>query len=292
MLTQEHLKQADPQSGPERKNYEHLGVQIPEVYLPKRELDLQKWAVIACDQFTSQPEYWKAVEELVGDAPSTLNLILPELYLEGPEEETRVNRAQAKMKEYLESGVLERREGLIYVERTAAGKCRKGIMLCLDLEQYDYRPDSQSLIRATEGTILERIPPRLRIRMGAALELPHILVLIDDPQFTVIEPLREAASRPDLMEKIYDFDLMFDSGHLTGYHVQETTLVDQAMKALENLANPSAFAKKYEVGFEKKVLLFAMGDGNHSLATAKHTWDTAETHSEHGSSSSIRPGRG
>jgi hypothetical protein len=177
------------------------------------------------------------------------------------------------MREYLESGVLERREGLIYVERTVAGKCRKGIMLCLDLEQYDYRPDSQSLIRATEGTILERIPPRLRIRKGAALELPHILVLIDDPQFTVIEPLREAASRPDLMEKIYDFELMFDSGHLTGYQVQETTLVDQAMKALENLANPSAFAEKYEVGFEKKVLLFAMGDGNHSLATAKHTWE-------------------
>jgi hypothetical protein len=273
LIYQEDIEEIKPKELQNGKTYTHIGVQIAEVFLPRQDLDLQKWAVIACDQFTSQPEYWKAVEELVEDAPSTLNLILPEIYLEGPEEEKRVARAQAKMKEYLESGILVRREGLIYVERSAAGKCRKGLMLCLDLEKYDYCPGSQSLIRATEGTILERIPPRMRIRQGAALEAPHILVLIDDPLGTVIEPLAEAAQKPELMEKIYDFDLMMDSGHLTGYHIKETELVKQVMEALENLADPQVFAEKYGVGPEQQVLLFAMGDGNHSLATAKNTWE-------------------
>jgi hypothetical protein len=252
---------------------DRLGVQIPEVFLPRAGVDLQKWAVIACDQFTSQPQYWQAVENLVGDAPSTLNLILPELYLEGPEEEQRVCRAQDQMRAYLESGLLEGQEGLVYVERTVNGKCRKGLMLCLDLERYDYSPGSQSLIRATEGTIVERIPPRMRIRVGAALELPHILVLIDDPELTVIEPLSRAVSEPGSLEKIYDFDLMLDSGHLSGYQVKDSHLAENVIAALEKLAEPAAFSQKYGVGPEHQVLLFAMGDGNHSLATAKNTWE-------------------
>jgi hypothetical protein len=172
------------------KTYEDIGIQIPQVYLPKKGIDLTKWSVIACDQFTSQPEYWEQAAKVVGDSPSTLNLILPEVYLEKPGETERIAGIQASMRKYLDEGILQPREGLIYVERSVDGKTRRGLMLCLDLEHYDYTRGSTSLIRATEGTIIERLPPRMKIRTGAALELPHILVLIDDPKRTVIEPLR------------------------------------------------------------------------------------------------------
>jgi hypothetical protein len=141
--------------------------------------------------------------------------------------------------------------------------------LCLDLEAYDYNKGSSSLIRATEGTIVDRLPPRIKIREGATIELPHILVLIDDPDRTVIEPLAAAKNR---LEKLYDFDLMFDSGHLTGYAVHEE-LENKVVDTLGGLANPETFAAKYEIGKDEPVLLFAMGDGNHSLATAKAIWE-------------------
>jgi hypothetical protein len=249
--------------------YDDIGIQIPQVHLPKKGTDLTKWAVIACDQFTSQPEYWQKVEKLVGKSPSTLNLILPEVYLEQPGEAERVRHIQAAMRAYLDRGVLQPRAGFIYLERTVDGKTRRGLMLCLDLEHYDYTKGSASLIRATEGTIIERLPPRMKIRTGAPLELPHILVLVDDPERTVLEPL--AAAKPG-MEKLYDFDLMLGSGHLTGYAVcpdLETGVVD----ALRSLAKPETFAARYGVGTDKPVLLFAMGDGNHSLATAKAVWE-------------------
>ncbi len=246
-----------------------IGVQIPQVYLPKPGLDLTKWAVIACDQFTSEPEYWREVEKIVGDAPSTLNLTFPEVYLEKPGVEQRIQNIQAAMRKYLDAGILQPREGLIYVERTVAGKTRKGIVLALDLEHYDYNKGSSSLIRATEGTIMDRLPPRMKIREGAALELPHILVLIDDPYRTVIEPLSETKSK---FEKLYDFDLMLDSGHLTGYAVN-ADFENRVIAALRALSKPETFAAKYGIGKDKPVLLFAMGDGNHSLATAKAIWE-------------------
>lgn len=246
-----------------------IGIQIPQVYLPKPGTDLKKWAVIACDQFTSEPEYWDKVETTVGDAPSTLNLTFPEVYLEKPGGEERIQNIQATMKKYLDAGVFEPREGLIYVERTVAGKTRKGIVLALDLERYDYTKGSSSLIRATEGTIVDRLPPRMKIREGAALEFPHILVLIDDPNRTVIEPLMAAKSQ---LEKIYDFDLMLDSGHLAGYAVSGG-FENQVVEALRGLAQPETFAAKYGIGADQPVLLFAMGDGNHSLATAKAIWE-------------------
>jgi hypothetical protein len=251
------------------KIYHDIGIQVPQVYLPKKGIDLTQWAVIACDQFTSQPEYWQEVEKFVGDAPSTLDLILPEVYLEKPGGTERIQSIQATMHAYLDQGILQPRDGLVYVERTIDGKTRKGILLCLDLECYDYTTGSTSLIRATEGTIVERLPPRMKIRQGAALELPHILVLIDDPERTVIEPVGAAKGK---LENLYDFDLMLGSGHLTGYPVN-TVLENKVVAALRKLASPEVFAARYGIGKNKPVLLFAMGDGNHSLATAKAVWE-------------------
>jgi len=249
------------------KIYDDLGILVPEVLLPKAGVDPRNWAVIAVDQFTSEPEYWDQVEDAVGDDPSTLRITLPEIYLGHPGEAERIQDIRNTMRQYLRSGILKSREGLIFVERTVLGKTRRGLMACLDLERYDYSEGATSLIRATEGTIIERLPARMKIREGAALELPHILVLIDDPQHTVIEPLIAAKKG---MEKLYEFDLMLGSGHLAGWGVRDESPV---IDALRNLARPEVFASKYGVGKDKPVMLFAIGDGNHSLATAKAVWE-------------------
>jgi uncharacterized protein (DUF1015 family) len=247
-----------------------IGIQIPQVYLPKPGIDPQKWAVIACDQFTSEPEYWNDVEKIVGDAPSTLRLTFPEVYLEGEGGEERIKNIQAAMKKYMDEGILQPHDGFVYVERqTLHGKTRKGLMLCLDLERYDFNKGSSSLIRATEGTIVDRLPPRIKIREGAMLEFPHILVLIDDPNKTVIEPLTAAKEK---FEKLYDFETMLGSGHLAGYAV-DADFENKVVEALRGLAKPETFAAKYDVSKDLPVLLFAMGDGNHSLATAKAIWE-------------------
>jgi hypothetical protein len=252
------------------KNYSKIAVQVPDLYLPRPGVDLTKWAVIACDQYTSQPEYWHKVEEFVGEAPSTLNLIFPEVYLEQPGAEERIQRIQKTMLEYLSSGLLVNHSGMVYVERRVGNKLRKGLVLALDLEQYDYNRGSSSLIRATEGTIIERLPPRIRIREAAKLELPHILVLIDDPERTVIEPVGEAKPK---LRQLYDFELMSGSGHLNGYLVSNPAVEAGILGGLEHLADPQVFAGKYSIGMEQAVLLFAIGDGNHSLATAKAIWE-------------------
>ncbi len=252
------------------KNYPHIAIQVPDIYLPDSGVDLTKWAVIACDQYTSQPEYWHKVEQIVGDAPSTLNLIFPEVYLEQPGADERIQRIQQSMLEYLSGGLLVQQSGMVYVERQVGEKMRRGLVVALDLEQYDYNKGSRSLIRATEGTIIERLPPRIRIRQGARLELPHILVLIDDPDRTVIEPLGEAKQK---LEMLYDFELMMGSGHLEGYLVDEPSIEAGVIKNLERLGEPGTFSKKYGIGEDQPVLLFAMGDGNHSLATAKAIWE-------------------
>jgi hypothetical protein len=258
------------------KNDPEIGVQIGEILLPNDTVDPGKWAVIACDQFTSQPEYWQKVREIVGDSPSTLHLILPEVFLGTPEERERVESTQSAMRAYLEKGLLVPHEGLIYVERTVTGadgkqRTRHGLMMALDLEKYDFNKGSQSLIRATEGTILDRLPPRMRIREGAPLELPHILVLIDDPERTVIEPLANA--QPGALKQAYDTGLMLGSGHLRGALVADTALQEGVLQALHALADPQRFRAHYGVGEDQDVLLFAMGDGNHSLATAKAIWE-------------------
>jgi len=252
------------------KNFPSIGVQIPEILLPAPNIDLRKWSVIACDQFTSEPEYWQQVAEIVGEAPSTFHITLPEIYLGKPEEAERVNSTQARMKEYQADGILVPHEGMIYVERTVDGKTRRGLMLALDLEKYDFSKGSQSLIRATEGTILDRLPPRIKIREKASLELPHILVLIDDPEDTVIGSVQKAKEKLPI---VYDFDLMQSSGHLTGRAVNSVDLENNVIHTLEKLADPAAFHKKYQVDQKYGVLLFAVGDGNHSLATAKSIWE-------------------
>jgi hypothetical protein len=252
------------------KMYPNIAIQVPDIYLPRPGIDLHKWAVIACDQFTSQPEYWHKVEETVGKAPSTLNLIFPEVYLDKPGSDGRIQRIQHTMLDYLSRGLLVQHSGMVYVERQVGGRLRKGLVLALDLEQYDYTRGSRSLIRATEGTIVERLPPRIRIREGAKLEVPHILVLIDDPGQTVIEPVGISKSG---LNKLYDFDLMADSGHLTGYLVNDEAVEAGIISALGQLASPEIFAKKYAISDDHPVLLFAMGDGNHSLATAKAIWE-------------------
>lgn len=256
------------------RNYPSVGVQIADILLPKSGTDLTKWSVIACDQFTSQPAYWQEVAAKVGSAPSTFHLILPEVYLGTPEEKNRVESTQTTMRNYIQDGTLQSHEGMIYVERTVDGKTRRGLMLALDLEKYDFNKGSRSLIRATEGTILDRLPPRIKIREGAPVELPHILVLIDDPEDALFGMIEEQKSSLPLA---YDFELMQKSGHLTGRFIDDQALEGKVISALENLAKPEVFEKKYGLSPDKGILLFAVGDGNHSLATAKSIWESLKS---------------
>ncbi|MBE6026894.1 MAG: DUF1015 domain-containing protein, partial [Clostridiales bacterium] len=170
-----------------------FGFHIPEIMLPKEGTDYSKWAVVACDQYTSEPEYWDEVEKIVGDAPSALRLMLPEIYLEKEGEAEKIQAIRKAMDEYLSNGVLRTLpKGCMLIKRTAEGRSRIGLVIATDLEAYDFNKGSKSLTRATEGTVIERIPPRLRIREGAPIEMPHILILIDDPKKSVIEPLENA----------------------------------------------------------------------------------------------------
>ncbi len=238
------------------------GVKTPDILLPKKDVDTRKWAVVACDQYTSQPEYWESLSEEVGDAPSTLRIIYPEVYLESGDKEKIISSINGKMNEYLEEGIFdEYRDSFILVERTTESGTRYGLMLALDLEAYSYAKDSKTLIRATEGTILSRIPPRKEIRKDAPIEVPHIMVLISDKDRKIIEPLRD---KRDSLSVVYDSDLNKNGGHLKGY------LVDSEG---DKEAILSGFEALYDALDPANPLLFAMGDGNHSLATAKSCWE-------------------
>ncbi|MDO4554828.1 MAG: DUF1015 domain-containing protein [Lachnospiraceae bacterium] len=241
-----------------------------DILLPKEGTDMSKWAVIACDQYTSEPEYWDKTKEIVGDAPSTLNLILPEVYLEEDDVEARLEKIHAAMKDYKTEGIFtEYKDSMIYLERTdSTGKVRAGLIGKLDLEEYNYQKGSKSQVRATEATVIERIPPRIKVRKGADVELPHIMILIDDDKKTVLEPLEK---KTDTMKKVYDFTLMQNGGSVKGYLLgeEEKKAVDDALTALCDL---DSFNAKYNLQ-EENVLLYAMGDGNHSLATAKEFYE-------------------
>ena len=258
-----------------QRTYEHIGVHVPEIMLPAKGTDLGKWAVVACDQYTSQPDYWEKATSIAGDSPSTLHLTFPEIYLKDDDKDKRIININSSMEKYLQQGILEPlKPGFILVDRHISGTgSRKGLIIAVDLEKYNYNAGSQTLIRATEGTVLDRIPPRVKIREHAQIELPHILLLIDDPDKTVIEALFE---RVEKYEKLYDFQLMLDGGHIKGWKIDDENSLSTIVKALEKLADPSAFVEKYGTGPEKGVLLFAAGDGNHSLAAAKAHWENVK----------------
>ncbi|MCI8328567.1 MAG: DUF1015 domain-containing protein [Oscillibacter sp.] len=250
--------------------FEKLGFYPADILLPREGTDMTKWAVVACDQFTSQPEYWRAVEENVGDAPSALRLILPEAALNGPDVDARIAAVNAAMEKYLSEGLFrELKDSLLYIERVQSdGKTRHGLIGMVDLEQYDFTPGSGALIRATEGTVLSRIPPRVKVRKDAPIEIPHVMLLIDDPNKTVIEPLTRASGE---MEKLYHFDLQQGGGSITGWRLTAGQ-ADGAADALAALCSPEEQAWKYGVK-NAAPLLFAVGDGNHSLATAKQCYE-------------------
>lgn len=246
-----------------------LPLKRANILLPK-DVDMTKWSVVACDQYTSEPEYWKEVEKEVGSSPSTLNLILPELYLEDTDIEDRIKKINKTMEEYLDESMFnEYKDTMIYLERTQKdGKVREGLMAMVDLEDYSYEKGSQTLIRATEKTVIERIPPRLKVRENASLELPHIMILIDDEKKNIIESLKDKVTSEDV---VYDFDLMENGGHIKGYKLSDE-VINGIESGLESLMDKDYFEKKYNVK-NKGVLLFAMGDGNHSLATAKANYE-------------------
>lgn len=228
-----------------------------DILLPKSGTDLSKWAVVACDQYTSQPEYWEKTAEIVGGSPSTLKLILPEVYLEDEDVAEKIEKIHACMKEYLDGDTFdEYKNSYIYIERVQSdGKVRQGLIGAIDLEQYDYRKGSTSPVRATEATVIERIPPRVKVRIGADIELPHIMILINDEDKSVIEPLGEVK---DGMKLLYKTELIQGGGAVSGYLAEDNGMIE---KALDKLADKCPD------------LLFAMGDGNHSLATAKDFYE-------------------
>lgn len=240
-----------------------------DILLPKFSKDsekMKKWSVVACDQYTSEPEYWEAVEKCVEGNPSTLRLTIPEIYLNDEDIDDRIKRANESMAKYMEEDLFtEYKNSYIFVERTLKnGVKRLGIVGAVDLEDYDYSKGSQTKIRATEGTVISRIPPRLKVRNDALIELPHIMMLIDDEECEIIEPNSDIK---DSFEKVYDFDMMQNSGHITGYKMSDEAS-DELLKKLAALDDISRFNAKYGVKKDSP-LIYAMGDGNHSLATAK-----------------------
>ena len=257
--------------------YNTVGIQSPEILLPSKKINYAQWAVVACDQYTSQPDYWEKVESIVGESPSTFWMILPEAYLGKAKEQAHQSQINAHMQEYLDQGILAPVNGFIYTERTIGTSKRRGLIAALDLEEYSFKKGTKSLIRATEGTIIERLPPRIKIREKALLEIPHILVLIDDPGKTIIEPLAKAKTQ---MTELYDFDLMQNGGHIEGHLVSEISIEQQIIAALEKLISPESFADKYNLSPDESPFLFAVGDGNHSLATAKSVWNEMKANGE------------
>lgn len=249
---------------------EKMGLRASDLMIPKKGNDLSKWAVVACDQFTSEKEYWEDVDRLVGDAPSTLRLIFPECYLEDGDGDKRIADINRTMAQYVKDKLFDTYGDCFFlVKRTCGNTSRWGLMASLDLDRYSWEKDSTSLIRATEGTILSRIPPRKKIRKDAPLEIPHIMVLISDKENSVIEPL---AAKTERLSEVYDVELMKNGGHLQAWVVDSEK---------DKAAIASAFGKLYDALDPKNPLLFAMGDGNHSFATAKSCWeDIKQTLSE------------
>ena len=240
--------------------------QSAELLIPWEEL-LEDWAVIACDQFTSQPEYWRQVRERVGKKPSACHIVYPEAEL-GKNEDERIASINARMREYLNGKVFRRfPNAYLYTERTLLnGSIRRGVVGVVDLEEYDFRTGCESAVRATEETVAERIPPRVKVRSGAVLETSHVIMMMDDAESAVLDWLEE---RKGSLPLLYSFDLMEGGGHIEGRLVRNTDAADLGVR-IENYEAESA-ARFYNMG--KRPLLYAVGDGNHSLAAAKTCWE-------------------
>ncbi|MGN0797833.1 MAG: DUF1015 domain-containing protein [Christensenellales bacterium] len=241
-----------------------MTVKIPKILLPSKDIDLSKWAVIACDQFTSQPDYWGRLDDFVGEAKSTLRLIYPEAYLERDDKEARTQAINDTMQEYLAQGVFNEVEDFVLVDRQIAdGRRRIGLMIAIDLDDYEYTPFNTALIKATEKTVVERLPARIAVRKGASIELPHIMLLMDDDK----DILGQLYDQRDSMDKLYEFNLNMGGGRLSGYRVKDS---EKVRARLEELANVEVSKSKYGV---EQSIMFVVGDGNHSLATAKECWE-------------------
>jgi len=232
-------------------------IAVPNILLPSEQIDLTKWAVVACDQFTSQPQYWGNLKSQIDGHPSTLNMILPEVYLEKMKNET-IDTINRHMDNYLAQSILKPiGPSFILVERkTDENQVRLGLIMNIDLECYDYTPGSKPLIRTTEKTILSRIPPRMMIRKHAPLEFSHVMLLVDDPKKQIIESLYEKRST---YKEVYNFELNMMGGHIKGYQIIETEPIIQSFYQL--------------IKDDEDPILFIAGDGNHSLATAKAHWE-------------------
>ncbi len=246
------------------KKIEEFGLRVPEILLPAN-VDLSKWSVIACDQYTQDLDYWKKAEAAAGGEPSTLNLILPEVYLNSPDKAERIKKIRETMKAYLEGDVFASPfNGFIYIERkTAFGRMRKGLVAQIDLETYEWKPFSKANIRATEATIVDRIPPRKEIRKGAQLELPHIMLLVNDKDDILVGGAGEVAKKN---APLYDGALMCNGGSITGWGLSSESELAGVTEAVSKIAEKNRAA-------DGSTFLFAVGDGNHSLATAKAVWD-------------------
>lgn len=230
------------------------------ILLPKT--NFESWSVVACDQYTSEPEYWDTVKSCVGNNPSALNIILPEVYL-SDDNSSKIENINKNMQAYLDGEVFdEYPDSLIYVERIQSdGKLRRGVVGKIDLECYDYRSGTNAEIRATEQTVLSRIPPRVEIRKNAPLEMPHVMLLFDDVKDEIFSYLDANKSN---FEKAYDFTLMCNAGSIKGYFLNDEAK-QTVLSMLQNL-------KEQNDGF-----LFCVGDGNHSLATAKECYNLNKT---------------
>jgi len=249
-----------------RQKLNSLGLEIPSILLPQS-VNMQKWPVIACDQFTQDRDYWEKVRTAASGSPSTINLVFPEVFLSDDDAQKRITDIHLCMKNYLKDGVFgEPRNGFIYIERdTPYQKKRRGLITAVDLEQYDWKPDSRPLIRCTEGTVAERLPPRMDIRRGAPLELPHILLLIDDDTESLLPAL---AGRAKKQAPVYNTPLMMDSGNVSGWFLDTEEDFGFIADKLDELCRRSV--SRYG---DKNPFLFAVGDGNHSLAAAKGIWE-------------------
>ncbi len=252
------------------KKIEDFGIRVPEILLPKN-IDVKSWSVIACDQYTQDLDYWKKAEAAAAGKPSTLNLILPEVYLNSPDKPARIEKIRETMKSYIAEGAgsqgsvfAEARKSMIYIERkTAFGRMRRGLVTQIDLETYEWKPFSTANIRATEATIVERIPPRMEIRRGAPLELPHIMLLVDDKDDLLIGGAGDSIKSKT---PLYKGELMCNGGSITGWAVESEAELERVTEAVSKIAEKNRAA-------DGSTFLFAVGDGNHSLATAKAVWD-------------------